>query len=132
MNIARRLSKARAQTLNTVLFILVFAVVIAISIYVYQPRLAEKKIFTQTLPSKRRASAVSKISGKVLGSNLRNSTVVISADKGAFVIISVDKNTLLTQKGKNIKLAKLKKGDVITVTYERKNIPASISVKSRK
>jgi len=70
----------------------------------------------------------------VSGYNLQNSTLFISTNVGASLVITIDKKTSLTRGVKNIKLADIKSGDAITVTYETKksvHIAKSINIQEK-
>lgn len=117
---------------NNIFFVLMLAVMIIWS-FSSQAYAMEKR------PSKKAASVkqtsrTSKTTGRVTGYNLQNSTLSISTSAGTSLVIMIDKKTSLTKGVKNIKLADIKSGDAITVSYETKkgvNIAKSIKIQEK-
>lgn len=116
------------------IFLILMVTVIVITIWSFSPLTyaMEKRPSSKKRASTKQATIISKAVGKVTSCSLRNSTVTISTTIGTSLVIRIYKNTSLTKESKNIKLADIKIGDVISVSYEAKkgvNIAKSISVR---
>lgn len=75
-----------------------------------------------------------KITGRVTGYNWSKSTITVSASYGNPLVISIDKNTVISKAKKTLKMNDIKNGDYVTAAYEVKkgvNVAKSIIVKDR-
>lgn len=69
--------------------------------------------------------------GSITGINLKYSTLVLSTKMGNTLTVIAEKNTLIAKEGKHIKLADVKKGDPVKVTYRKKlgkNVASLINI----
>ena len=75
-----------------------------------------------------------KIAGRVTGYNWSKSTITVSASYRDPVVMTIDKNTVISKAKKVLKMNDIKSGDYVTVSYEVKkgvNIAKSIIVEDR-
>lgn len=75
-----------------------------------------------------------KMAGRVTGYNWPNSTITVSASYGNPLVISIDKNSVISKAKKTFKMNDIKNEDYVTVSYEVKrgvNIAKSIIVEDK-
>ncbi|MFA4888895.1 MAG: hypothetical protein WC628_04910 [Candidatus Omnitrophota bacterium] len=109
-------------------------VLIAIAVFTNQAFSMEKRPAAKNTTTTKAAAEVLKISGRVSGSSWSKSTITVSTSSGSSLVISVDKNTLISKAKKLINMTDIRNGNYVTVSYEVKkgvNIAKSITVEDR-
>ncbi|MDP2938167.1 MAG: hypothetical protein Q8N72_02845 [Candidatus Omnitrophota bacterium] len=109
-------------------------VLVAVAIFSNQAFSMEKRPAAKKTAATKTTQEILKITGRVTGYNWSNSTITVSASYGNPLVITIDKNTVISKAKKTLKMADIKSGDYVTVTYEAKkgtNIAKSIIVEDR-
>ena len=113
--------------------ILVLALV-AVAVFTNQAFSMEKRPAAKKTAAAKTTPETLKMTGRVIGYNLSNSTITVSASYGNSLVISIDKNTAISKAKKTLKMADIKNGNYVTVAYETKkgtNIAKSIIVEDK-
>jgi hypothetical protein len=106
-------------------------VLVAIAVFTNQAFSMEKRPAAKKTAAAKTTPKTLKMTGRVTAYNWSNSTITVSASYGNPLVISIDKNTVISKAKKVLKMNDIKKGDYVTVSYEAKkgsNIAKSIIV----
>ncbi|MBU2102781.1 MAG: hypothetical protein KKF80_05245 [Candidatus Omnitrophica bacterium] len=95
--------------------------IIAIVTFSFQGFSIAKKEPAKKITAPQRGLSTSKVIGKVVKRDIRQSTITVSAEKVTFLSILIDKNTLISKAGKNVTMRTIQVGDFVSVIYINKN-----------
>lgn len=102
---------------NIFLSMFIIVVVLAIALEGFS---AETKAKTKSKDSTESTRGTFNMIGNVTRVNLKDYTLTVFTKLNSDLTLIVDKNTNITRSGKNLKIADIKNGDSIDVTYEKK------------
>jgi len=103
---------------NIFLSMFIIVVVLAITLQGFS---AETGAKTKSKSSTASTQETFNITGNISKVNLKESTFTISTKANTDLMLIVGKNTSISRSGKSLKIVDIKNGDLVDVTYEKKD-----------
>jgi len=117
--------------MRTIIFV---SILVAVAVFTNQAFSMGQRPPAKKMSTTKITQETLKIAARVTGCNWSKSTITVLASYGNPLVISIDKNTVISKAKKILMMNDIKIGDYVTVSYETKkgvNIAKAIIVEDR-